>query len=350
MKPRQIYENIRKQSAHRLSLRWQLTFLVSSELVICVLIALGLYYLVQDLIPISSSVLLFLVLIVISLVIGGLVTGFIAKYFFDPIKKLRESMEKVAAGDFTVQLDAHSASSEIMEVYSGFNLMVSELRATEILQTDFVSNVSHEFKTPINAIEGYSMLLQSSEELTQEQEKYLDKIVYNTQRLSSLVGSVLLLSKIENLSIPSKNSRYRLDEQIRQSIVSLEPMWEKRETEFDVDLECITYTGNETLLHHVWDNLINNAIKFGPDRGTVTIRLSTKADQIIFTVENQGERLTEEVKHHLFDKFYQADSSHKAEGNGLGLALVKKILDFSGDDIRADNTRNGCRFTVTLHM
>lgn len=347
MKPRQIYENIRKQSKNRLSLRWQLTLLVSSELAICFVLALGLYYLLQNLVHINATLLLVL-LVLLSLLFGGLVTSFVGKYFFDPIKNLRNKMEKVASGDFTVQVDEHSASNEIMELYSGFNLMVSELRTTEILQTDFVSNVSHEFKTPINAIEGYSMLLQSSDGLSEDQQKYVEKIIYNTQRLSTLVGSVLLLSKLENQSIPAKRSSYRLDEQIRQSIVALEPMWEKRQTEFDVDMDNIMYSGNEMLMHHVWDNLINNAIKFGQDNGLITIRLKSENEHIVFSIENKGEQLSDEVQHHLFDKFYQADSSHKAEGYGLGLSLVKKILDLSGDEIFAKNTEGGCCFTVIL--
>ena len=349
MNPLQEYKEFRQQSKHKPSLRLQLILLVSAELLVCFLLALGLYYLLENLIPINGKLLLFL-LVLLSLAIGVLVISFVSKFFFDPIKKLREGMGQVAAGDFNVQLESQSASNEIMELYSGFNLMVSELKATEILQTDFVSNVSHEFKTPINAIEGYSLLLQSSDNLTEEQQKYLDKIVYNTQRLSTLVGSILLLSKIENQSIPSKSSRYRLDEQIRQSIVALEPMWEKRKTEFDVELDCVEYNGNEALMHHVWDNLINNAIKFGPDRGLVVIRLKHEKHRATFTIDNQSDKLSDEVQRHLFDKFYQADSSHKADGYGLGLTLVKRILDFSGDEIFAENTDQGCRFTVVLNL
>lgn len=350
MKPHQIYQKIRGQRSKKISLRWQLTLFVSSELVACVLLALGLYYLLKDVIPIKPSMLLFIVLIVVSLAIGALITSFVAKYFFDPIRKLSNKMDQVASGDFTVRLDDRSPSNEIMEVYSGFNMMVSQLQATEILQSDFVSNVSHEFKTPINAIQGYSTLLQSCDSLSQDQQKYLDKILFNTQRLSHLVDSVLLLSKIENQTIPAKSNQYRLDEQIRQSIVALEPLWAKQETIFDIDLECIDYTGNEMLMHHVWNNLISNAIKFSPKSSTVAIRLIKDGKKAIFTIDNIGEPLSEDVIRHLFDKFYQADSSHKAEGNGLGLALVKRILDFSEDEITAENIPGGCRFTVTLKL
>ena len=333
---------------NRFSLRTRLTLLVSAELVLCVLIALGLATLVQGFINTDSPLVLMMALLVVSLVIGFLVTSLLSKLFFDPIKRLRKAMEQVAEGDFSVRLEDRSSSREIMEIYSGFNLMAKELGATEILQTDFVSNVSHEFKTPINAIEGYTTLLQS-DNLDEEQKQYVEKILFNTRRLSSLVGSILLLSKIENQSIQTNRTRYRLDEQIRQSIVALEPAWEKKEIEFDVDMDRVEYVGDESMMRHVWDNLIGNAIKFDPPCGMVRIRLSQTGEKITFTIEDCGPGLTEEAKKHLFDKFYQADSSHKEEGNGLGLALVKRILAISGGEINAENLDGGgCRFTVIL--
>lgn len=333
---------------NRFSLRTRLTLLVSAELVLCVLIALGLATLLQGFINTDSPLVLMMALLVVSLVIGFLVTSLLSKLFFDPIKRLRKAMEQVAEGDFSVRLEDRSSSREIMEIYSGFNLMAKELGATEILQTDFVSNVSHEFKTPINAIEGYTTLLQS-DNLDEEQKQYVEKILFNTRRLSSLVGSILLLSKIENQSIQTNRTRYRLDEQIRQSIVALEPAWEKKEIEFDVDMDRVEYVGDESMMRHVWDNLIGNAIKFDPPCGMVRIRLSQTGEKITFTIEDCGPGLTEEAKKHLFDKFYQADSSHKEEGNGLGLALVKRILAISGGEITAENLDGGgCRFTVIL--
>ena len=341
-------DNRRKRGKNRFSLRTRLTLLVSVELVLCVLIALGLATLLQGFINTDSPLVLMVALLVVSLVIGFLVTSLLSKLFFDPIKRLRKAMEQVAEGDFSVRLEDKSSSREITEIYSGFNLMAKELGATEILQTDFVSNVSHEFKTPINAIEGYTTLLQS-DNLDEEQKEYVEKILFNTRRLSSLVGSILLLSKIENQSIQTNRTRYRLDEQIRQSIVALEPAWEKKEIEFDVDMDWVEYVGDESMMRHVWDNLIGNAIKFDPPCGMVRIRLSQTGEMITFTIDDCGPGLTEEAKKHLFDKFYQADSSHKEEGNGLGLALVKRILAISGGEITAENLDGGgCRFTVIL--
>lgn len=349
MKTREIFDAIRHQKWKGPSLRVRLMLLVSAELVVCILLALALYFWLEDVIPMNPTQLLLLDLLIISLLVGSIATAFISKYFFDPIKKLRKAMEQVADGDFSVRMTDKSSSKEIMEIYSGFNLMTHELGTMEILQTDFVSNVSHEFKTPINAIEGYSTLLQGSENLDSEQREYVDKIIYNTQRLSTLVGSILLLSKLENQQIPTGHSRYRLDEQIRQSIVALEPAWEQKDVEFDADLDSVDYVGNEHMMRHVWDNIIGNAIKFGPHGGTIRIRLLDKGDKILCTVDDNGPGLTEEAQKHIFDKFYQADSSHRQEGNGLGLALVKRILAMENGEIIAGNlATGGCRFTVVL--
>ena len=236
-----------------------------------------------------------------------------------------------------------------MEIYTGFNLMAHELNSTEILQTDFVSNVSHEFKTPINAIEGYSTLLQGSEHLDQHEQEYVEKILLNTRRLSSLVGSILLLSRLENQQIPTNQTEYRLDEQIRQSVVAQETAWVSKEIELDVDLERVFYLGNEPTMRHVWDNLISNAIKFSPQGGLIKLRLTRKLRKLIFTIEDQGPGLSEEAQRHIFDKFYQGDSSHKQEGNGLGLALVKRILTIEKGQVTAENLPDGgCRFVVIL--
>ena len=348
MKTREAFEKVRKQRDNRFSLRKRMTFMVAAEILVCVVLSYGLSTFLNNIFNIKIPILI--ELIVPSLIIGSLVTAFMSKWFFDPIKELRHAMEKVADGDFTVRLETRSSSKEVREIYSGFNLMTSELNAIEILQTDFVSNVSHEFKTPINAIEGYSMLLQDNENLSEEQKQYVDKIIFNTKRLSTLVGSILLLSKIENQSIPINRTSYRLDEQIRQSIVALEPAWSQKDIEFDVEMDSIEYTGNENMMRHVWDNLIGNAVKFNPECGIVRIRLSKRSEGVVFTVEDSGPGISDEAKKHIFDKFYQGDSSHKDEGNGLGLALVKKILAASDGEISAENLDGGgCRFTVILH-
>lgn len=292
---------------------------------------------------VSPLIWIFIFSIVFATVFSALLSRILAK----PIEQLCAAMQKVAEGDFKVRLKTDRRVHEMNDIYTNFNLMVEGLDATEILQSDFVSNVSHEFKTPINAIEGYSMLLQG-EQSAEEQKRYIDKILFNTRRLSSLVGNILLISKVDNQVINTKNKSFRLDEQIRQAILLSEQEWTKKDIEFDVDMEQISYFGPEDLLLHVWTNLLGNAIKFNPIGGLIKIRLSVIENSIVFTIDDDGPGIPAENQNMIFNKFYQCDSSHKEEGNGLGLALVKRILDTCGGEISTTNLNKGCRFTVTL--
>ena len=347
---RESFQKIRNKKQGFFSLRVRLIFLIMIELIVILLLATWMNTIVHDVLKLQFKVPRVLELIILSVVIGSGLTAVLGKAFFEPVQKLRRAMEKVADGDFNVQIDTASSAKEIQEVFAGFNLMTQELRATEILQTDFVSNVSHEFKTPINAIEGYATLLQDSDNASPEdQTEYVEKILLNTRRLSNLVSDILLLSKIDNQAIQSKQTKFRLDEQIRQSIVLLEPEWVKKDIEFDVEMERIELTGNESLLHHVWYNLISNAIKFNPPGGVIRIVLARKKRQVIFEIEDSGPGISENAKKRIFEKFSQEDSSHKEEGNGLGLALVKQILNVSAGEISVENlSGGGCRFTVIL--
>jgi len=348
MRERETFQKIRKRKVV-LSLNTRMTLAVGLIVFVSILISFGIAMLLEWLLPFSASIPLLVQINIFSLVIALIATRFLAKMFFNPIKELREGMQKIADGNFETRLETKSSSNEIQEVFAGFNMMAQELASTEILQTDFVSNVSHEFKTPINAIEGYTTLLQSTENIDEVENEYIEKILFNTRRLSSLVSNILLLSKLENQSIQTNQSRYGLDEQIREEIVALEATWEPKNIEFDVELSNVQYLGNKNMMHHVWSNLIGNAIKFAPQDGFIKIQLHQKEGQIIFVIEDNGPGISDEVKKHLFDKFYQADTSHKEEGNGLGLALVKRILALVEGKIEAENIETGgCRFIVML--
>lgn len=164
-----------------------------------------------------------------------------------------------------------------------------------------------------------------------------------------MLGSILLLNKLENQQASTKQSKYRLDEQIRQSVVALEPAWEQKNIELDVDLERTYYCGSEAMMRHVWDNLIANAIKFTPENSTVKILLREEGAHLTVRIADQGPGLSEEAQKHMFDKFYQGDTSHKQDGNGLGLALVKRILSIEQAEILTENLpEGGCCFTVKL--
>lgn len=287
--------------------------------------------------------------LLISILSGAAIAVGLSKIFVSPMTKLGDAMRKVAGGDFSVRLDCTSRIRDVREVYGSFNTMVKELGNTETLQTDFVSNVSHEFKTPINAIEGYASLLQDSQLTDEQKNAYIDKIIFNTRRLSDLVGNILLLSKVNNQTISLKASTFRLDEQVRQSILALENKWEKKEIEFDIDLDEIEYTGYENLLSHVWLNLIDNAVKFSPQNGQIRIRLKQLPGSVTFSIWDNGLPIPEADIGRIFNKFYQGDNSHASEGNGLGLALVRKIVAAAHGTINVTSSEDaGTEFVVAL--
>ena len=287
--------------------------------------------------------------LLICILSGAAIAVGLSKIFVSPMMKLGDAMRKVAGGDFSVRLDCTSRIRDVREVYGSFNTMVKELGNTETLQTDFVSNVSHEFKTPINAIEGYASLLQDSQLTDEQKNVYIDKIIFNTRRLSDLVGNILLLSKVNNQTISLKASTFRLDEQVRQSILALESKWEKKEIEFDIDLDEIEYTGYENLLSHVWLNLIDNAVKFSPQNGQIRIRLKQLDGSVTFSIWDNGLPIPEADIDRIFNKFYQGDNSHASEGNGLGLALVRKIVAAAHGTINVTSSEDaGTEFVVAL--
>ncbi|MGN6711591.1 sensor histidine kinase [Anaerocolumna jejuensis] len=281
--------------------------------------------------------------------VGIFIAFIFDKSIIEPIKKLSNASREVAKGDFSVNPSSKSNLNEMNELFENFRIMVTELGAIETLRSDFVSNVSHEIKTPLNAIEGYATLLQDKNQSEEEKEECILKIVNNTKRLSSLVGNILMLSKVENQSIPLKKTKFALDEQIRQAIVSFESKWMEKELELDVELDSVSYTGMEALMYHVWSNLLDNAIKFTPKYGNISIMLKSGGQQIVCTITDTGVGIPEEAKEHIFDKFYQGDVSHQSEGNGLGLALVKQILDISKGTIEVSSTvGEGAKFIIKL--
>lgn len=286
-----------------------------------------------------------------SIILGLTFSTVFSKLILKPIRRLVTATKRVAEGDFTVRLKESSRLEDMRELYTNFNLMVEEIGNTDTLRSDFVTNVSHEFKTPINAIEGYATLLQDKTLSDGERSECVEKIIFNTKRLSNLVGNMLLISKLESQTIPEARRPYRLDEQIRRSIVDLESRWEPKEIEFDIDLENITYNGIEAVMGHVWTNLIDNAVKHSETGGEIRLRLNERDGSAVFTIEDKGDGMTPEVMEHIFEKFYQGDTSHKAEGNGLGLALCKNIVDMSGGEIFVESSPGeGSRFTVTLPL
>ncbi len=340
-----LLRKIKKSFRDLLNLNFYFTVFTVGEIVV----ALGLARLLAYLLGIDLNDSPFAFFAIFSVCVAAGLAVLINSFFLKPIANLSESMKKVSGGNFSIRLKENSKIKEIGELNRSFNTMTADLGATEVLQSDFVSNVSHEIKTPLNAIEGYATLLQDSDCTDEERSRYTEKILFNTRRLSELVGNVLIISKLESGAVDINEDRFRLDEQIRQSIMLLESKWTEKEIEFDIELDEVIYTGDRNLLLHVWNNLIGNAVKFSPRGGLVAMRLTKTGENIVFNIDDCGPGISDTAKKHIFDKFYQEDSSHKQEGNGLGLALVKRIIDMSGGEITAENLpESGCRFIVRL--
>lgn len=342
---------MKKEIAPKVTLRVKFFLICMAEFIAVVLLSELAGWLLKRWLGVTMDIPIFVWAILFSVVVGGAVTNYITHSFIDPINCLGKAMKEVAGGNFHVAMQSDSKLKEVRDIYESFNRMVKELGNTETLQTDFISSVSHEFKTPINAIEGYASLLQDHHQSPEEQETYIEKILFNTRRLSTLTGNILLLSKINNQSIRPQRTVFRLDEQIRQAIVALEQKWTEKNIDFDVELDKVTYSGYESLLLHVWSNLIDNAIKFDPPGGMICLRLRQADDEAVFTIDDNGPGIAPEEQERIFHKFYQSDSSREMSGNGLGLALVKQIVEFSGGTVSVENLPEaGCRFTVRLPM
>lgn len=341
---------MKKKRNGRSSLRLRFILICMSQLVLVAALAELAGWAFRHWFGVAPELPIFVWALVFSGTIGVAVTNHMTKMLIDPIAKLRSAMREVADGDFKVEAKCESRIQDVQDIYDSFNSMVRELSTTETLQTDFISDVSHEFKTPINAIEGYASLLEG-EPSPEEQRAYVEKILFNTRRLSALTGNILLLSKLSNQSILPQKTQFRLDEQIRQAIVALEQKWSEKELGFEVELEETPFFGYESLLPHVWTNLIGNAVKFSPKGGEIRIKMMRTEGAVVFTIEDDGPGIVPGDEEHIFTKFYQSESSHGMEGNGLGLALVRQIVEMSGGSVDVQNLEvGGCRFTVRLPL
>lgn len=295
-------------------------------------------------------------LFLISAVIGTTISCFVGAKVLRPISKLSRATTEVAKGNFDVRVDESSKIDEIREMSRNFNTMTRELNSIETLRSDFVVNVSHEFKTPIATIEGYATLLQDKTLSEEERTEYTTMILESVRQLSSLSGNILNLSKLESQEVVLEKNEYRLDEQIRQAILLLEKEWSSRNINMEVDLSYIDFVGDQALLMQVWMNLISNAIKFTPENGTVRVHsLITESNtgqrRAIVEISDTGCGMSENTLKHIFDKFYQGDTTRKSDGNGLGLSLTKKILDLTGSTIEATSQlEKGSTFVVSLPL
>lgn len=268
-----------------------------------------------------------------------------------PMNDLVRAMHAVSQGDFSVRVDAEDVSGDVGELVTSFNDMANELGGLEMFRKDFINNFSHEFKTPIVSIRGFAKQLQRDDLTEAQRREYLDIIISESDRLANMSSNVLLLSKLENQTIVTDRTTYSLDEQLRRCVLLLEKQWTEKAIEPDLDLDAVEYRGNEEMVQHVWVNLIGNAIKFSPQGGPLGISLRREGDSAVVRVMDGGEGMDEATRRRVFEKFYQGDTAHATSGNGLGLALVKRIVDLCGGAVSVESAPGrGSTFTVTLPL
>lgn len=291
------------------------------------------------------------VLLLGSILLGTIIALFVGKLMIRPIQNMCDAFDELSKGNFSVKIPTDEKVAEIREMAQHFNAMTHDLSHMETLRSDFVANVSHEFKTPIAAIEGYATLLQNPNLTLEKHNHYVEIILDNSQRLSNLSSNILTLSKLENQEMIVDNRVFRLDEQIRRSILLLEGKWSAQNIEFDMDLPKQMYYGSEPLLAQVWSNILDNAIKHSPAGSVIHVNIQAADKELTVTIADHGEGMTEEVQKHIFEKFYQGDNSRTAEGNGLGLSLVKRIVELCNGTVSVQSMPGqGAAFSVTLPL
>lgn len=292
--------------------------------------------------------------VIASIVIGTLLAFVVGNTILKPLSELTKATKRVANGDFSAKLEmgwseTHTVK-ELSDLIRDFNEMTEELQSTEMFRSDFISAFSHEFKTPLQSIRGFARQLYEGD-LTPEQQKEFSRIILDeTEYLSVLSQNTLLMTNLEHKDIITDKTEFSLDEQLRGCMIRLEPQWSEKNIEIDMDLEEVSVFWNEKLLAHVWNNLFDNAVKFTDRGGKIHVSCKKRGDDIRVSVADNGCGIPAEKIPHIFDKFYQADSSHAARGNGLGLPLAKKIVELFGGQIDVfSEPGRGTTFRVTLH-
>ena len=268
-----------------------------------------------------------------------------------PVKQIMDALDQVMQGDFTVRIPPvkeFAGETGFNQIIDAINKMTAELRGTETLRTDFIANVSHELKTPLAVMGNYATMLQKPGISEADRVEYAKAISHSSRRLAALITNILKLNKLENQQIFPQLDEYDLGEQLCENLLQFEDIWEKKNLNIETDIEDdVRIRSDAELLSLVWNNLISNAVKFTPEGGTIGVSLKTEGNLVVVQVRDTGCGIKPETGMHIFEKFYQGDTSHATQGNGLGLALVKRVVDILNGEISVQSVYGqGSTFTV----
>lgn len=291
--------------------------------------------------------------ILVGTTICTVIDIFRRKFMVDkPTNQILEATSEIAKGNFGVKLKIkhrHNKFDEYDKIMENINKMSDELSKNEILKTDFISNVSHEIKTPLAIIQNYSVILQKDNLTKGERNKYLTEMSNATKRLSNLISNILKLNKLENQKLDFETSEFNLGEELRVCALSFEELAEQKNIEFSCDIDDVVVNSSKELLEIVWNNILSNALKFTPNGGKIKLDLHDVGGSVVAAISDNGIGMSKDTGAHIFDKFYQGETSHASEGNGLGLALVKQVIDILGGEISVESElKKGTTFTVKL--
>lgn len=355
---KKIKKKKQKQKTGFMAMSLMTALVLLANVVTVALVDIGLYLLILktgridgDDLNTSSGKLIFALTIIACVIISAVITFFMSKILSRPFKKLLSILNSLAAGNYTARVHFGKSARRFLavrELEESFNTMAAELQNTEMLRSDFINNFSHEFKTPLSSILGFTRLLKYDSPEPERQSEYLDIIEQEAMRLSSMATGILNLTKIENQEILSAVTEFNISEQIRSCILLLQPKWEQKDLELRIDIDEFTAEADAEMLKQVWINLLDNAIKFTPKNGDIFITGSQTDQDITVNIGNTGSEIPPDAQSRIFGKFYQADESHAGQGNGIGLSIVKRIVQLHKGEVSVTSGNMQTVFTVTL--
>jgi signal transduction histidine kinase len=288
-------------------------------------------------------------MLIVSLLIGIVLSAVMSHIMVKHVSRLIDKMNHLASGDFKTRLEFGKPLCDhptVREITESFNQMAEELEHTEMLRGDFINNFSHEFKTPIVSIAGFTKLIKKGKLSEEQKAEYLDIIEEESLRLSDMATNVLNMTKIENQTILTDITTFNLSEQIRSCVLLLEKRWSGKNLELSLEFDEHEICACEELLKQVWINLLDNAIKYSPEYGMIVIKIREEGAFYHISIANSGIEIPQEKQQKIFEKFYQADESHSSPGNGIGLSIVKSVIDLHGGQVSAE-CKNGI---TTFHV